>query len=449
MRRICFSLIIFLGIFAISANAFGQMDAEGQTALEAVSYEGLERRLERNNRQIDPEKHNFIDRLFNRHERPGTWLSRADIFMDIHGANIDFVRMGMPLEEFELFFGEPNEIRTEETDMGERDIYVFDRIEFYFEEEVLTGWRETDPFMEEDPLPKAYDAIKKAIELDDGSNKEDIEVELERLNGSFVQNAINYYEFGEMEEAYKNFSSAIEVTEMPEYGGEIDTALYYNAGFVSYELGKYEEALGHYYSAKELDYGGSDTYLLIMDTYMALDDREGAERILQEGFEKYPDDSALLVEMINFYLEGDESDRALEYLELALEQEPDNPSYYFAMGALYEREGEMDKAIEAYENAYEIDPEMFEVNYNIGAFYYNKALDMFDEAQEIADHEEYEKARDEAFEVLEEALPYMEKAHELDPEDQDAMETLRIIYYRLGMEEEYEEMSRKLGVEVE
>ncbi len=437
MRR--FLILLFL-IIGISGTAYSQ------AALEAVSYEGLERRLERSDRQIDPSQHNFFDRLFNRHERPQTWLNRADIFLDIYEANIAFVRFGMPLDEFELFFGDPKEVTTKEAPRGgEWDVYVFPRIEYYFEDGVMVGWKETEVVLE-DPLPKALESIKKAIELDENNRSEDdIEDQLLRLNNNFVNAAINAYEQDDFETSFHNFSHSIKVIEMPQYTMEIDTAVYYNTGFLASQVDKHEEAIYYYKRAKEMNYGGANTYLLIKDSYMILGKTDDAERILQEAFEKYPQDNALLVEMINFYLEEERGESAMEYLNLAIEQEPDNPSYYFALGALHERQGELDKALDAYITAHEIDPELFEVNYNLGAFYYNKALDLFDAANEIVDNVEYQKAREEAFDVLETALPYMEKAHDINPEDQDTMETLRILYYRLGMEEEYEEISRKLG----
>ncbi len=436
MRRI---LILLLLIIGISGTAYSQ------AAREVVSYEGLERRLERSDRQIDPGQHNFFDRLFNRHERPQTWLNRADVFFDIYEANIAFIRFGMPVDEFILFFGEPEEKRTKEMERAEWDVYVYPRIKFYFEQDVLVAWDETET-VHEDPLPEALSAIEQAIELDeDGRQEDDIEEKLIRLNNNFVNAAINAYEKDDFQESFENFRYSIRVIEMPHYTMQIDTAVYYNTGFLASQIGNHEEALQFYEKAKELNYGGANTYLLIKDSYMALGDTLKAEETLQEGFAEYPQDNALLVEMINFYLESDRGESAMEYLELAIEQEPDNPSYYFAMGALLERQDKSDEALEAYITAHEIDPELFEVNYNLGAFYYNKALDMFDAANEIVDNVEYQKAREEAFDVLEQALPYMEKAHEVNPDDQDTMETLRILYYRLGMEEKYEEMNRKLG----
>jgi len=79
--------------------------------------------------------------------------------------------------------------------------------------------------------------------------------------------------------------------------------------------------------------------------------------------------------------------------------------------------------------------------------HYNEAVRLFEIANEIMDNVEYEKARDAAIEVLKKSVPFLEQAHVIDPEHLDTMETLRILYYRLGMDDKLEEMNRKLGRE--
>ena len=39
------------------------------------------------------------------------------------------------------------------------------------------------------------------------------------------------------------------------------------------------------------------------------------------------------------------------------------------------------------------------------------------------------------------ALPYFEKAYELEPDNADFKRTLRSLYYRLGMNDKYEELA--------
>lgn len=184
---------------------------------------------------------------------------------------------------------------------------------------------------------------------------------------------------------------------------------------------------------------------MLKDAYIELGDSTMAEQILQEGFENFPQDNMVLVELVNFYMAADNAEAALSYLELAKEQEPDNPSFHYAEGFLYDGMGEPEKAKEAYSRSLAIDPDFFDANYNMGVLYYNEAVKLLEEANEIMDNVEYEKARDAAFDVLRQSVPYLEQAHVANPEDEYTMETLRVLYYRLGMEDKLEEMNKKLG----
>ena len=42
-------------------------------------------------------------------------------------------------------------------------------------------------------------------------------------------------------------------------------------------------------------------------------------------------------------------------------------------------------------------------------------------------------------------MPYMEKAVELDPKDTDFKQALKMLYYRLGDNDNYEKISKELG----
>ena len=213
------------------------------------------------------------------------------------------------------------------------------------------------------------------------------------------------------------------------------------------EIGEYEESIKFLRKVGEMNYGDGSLYVLLKDSYVALGDSTMAEKVLQEGFQKFPKDNTIIVELINYYISIDNAAAALNYLDLAKKQEPENAAYYFAEGTLYERIEELEKAKEAYRKSLELDPDFFDVNFNMGVMYYNEAVLMLEKANEIMEVAQYEKARDEAFEVLKKSIPYLEKCHSINPDDNNTMETLRILYYRLGIEDKLTEMNKKLGRE--
>ena len=441
MKRL---LIIFISVFALLSLS----DAQDLTP------ESVERRLERSNSRIEHERHG---------ENAKTWVDRGIVFQDIFDVNIQYLYFGMSSDELVLFMGEPNERQAIETEAGVRNVYVYDNIDIHFENGRLVSWEETK-VIHESPLEEAYSSFQKAIKIEEeaedpgffarifsGSQERRLTDAFTRLNTQFVSQAVLAYEEANFEKAFSSFQYAVKAADSPYFEEPVDTSLIFNAGFVGTLADEHEQALEYLLRAKEMNYGEGNLYVLIKESYVALGDSTKAEMILQEGFEKFPEDNVVLVELVNFYIHARDPQSALDYLELAKRQEPDNPSFYYAEGALYDGLENPDKAIIAYEKALEIDPDMFDANFNMGVLYYNRAVKMLEEANEIMDNVEYEKARDEAFVELAKAVPYLERCYEVNPEHRminDVMETLRIIYYRLGMEDELQEMNKKLGREM-
>ncbi|HSH52335.1 MAG TPA: tetratricopeptide repeat protein, partial [Bacteroidales bacterium] len=151
--------------------------------------------------------------------------------------------------------------------------------------------------------------------------------------------------------------------------------------------------------------------------------------------------------MIQIYLDLDKTEDAMKYLDMAIQQDPGNATFYFAQGTLYEKVENEEKAIEAYENAIENDESFFNAYYNLGALYYNKGVKQIEVANSIptSDNEAYEVELKKADKWFKEALPYMEKCHELKPDDNMTMESLKNLYYRLKDMENYNRMLEKLG----
>ena len=105
------------------------------------------------------------------------------------------------------------------------------------------------------------------------------------------------------------------------------------------------------------------------------------------------------------------------------------------------------KAEEAYKQALSRNSDYFEANYNIGALYFNRAVSMVNDANSIPTNQntKYKAAVEEANLVFELALPFLEKAYDLNSEDKETIRSLKDIYIRMNNEEKYQEMKSKLG----
>jgi tetratricopeptide (TPR) repeat protein len=285
-----------------------------------------------------------------------------------------------------------------------------------------------------DPLEEAYASYEKAMELDPkGTMKK-------KIITSLVYNslAVNLYSQGsarfeakDYAGALKSFETQIKITEGDKYVGAVDTGMYYNAGLAAINSSKYTEAIKFFEKCAEMKYQGITPYFQIYQSYLGLGDTTKAESVLTGLASKFPDDKNITLNLIDLYIKSNKTEEALKYIKVAKEKDPNNYSLFFATGIIYLNKGQNDEAIVELTKSIEIKPDLYDTQYGLGAAYINKAADMFKAANEIMDVKKYADAVDQANAVYAKALPYMEKALELKPNDVYAMRSLKELYYRL------------------
>ena len=408
-----------------------------ESSTPTLNFGALQKKLEKSDLAIkDPKKS----------VQAKTWFLRGELFQDISNVNIEFLRYGMSTMEAKLFMKEPTEVQTVEEGGVVKQIYVYPRINIIFENDALTGWKETE-VIHPDPLPEALAAYNRALELDTVKHTLDKQIKenLELLKKQFEAKAVKGFTEGDYAASLNAFENIMAVSKTRVYEGYIDTIVIYNAALAAKNAGKHDKAIQYFKKAIDLGYGGSDAYYLLKSEYVILNDSNAAIKVLEEGFKKYPDTSLILIEIVNYYLTAGNADKGLLYLELAEKQESNNPSIYFAKGTLYEKSGNREKALEEYKKAIEVDPNYFNAYFNMGALYFNKAVELYEEANKLEDLKAYNAAKAIADEELKKAIPPMEKAYQISPTERAALETLQTIYYRLQMLDKYEEIKKKLS----
>jgi tetratricopeptide (TPR) repeat protein len=303
-----------------------------------------------------------------------------------------------------------------------------------------------------DPLGTAWESYKKALELDEkGKEKNAVKISLTLLISDFTDQAVKAFNENKYESALASFKSILEIENLPlmqegDQKAMIDTVIILNAGLAAYNAEKYDEAVKYYKEAAKYEYNGARTFELIASSYINMQDTAQALTTLQEGFEKYPENSAIMVLMINIYLNANKVDDAMKYLNLAIKQDPENASFYFARGSLYDKISQPDSATVAYEKAIELKPDYFDAYYNLGAIYYNQGVKQVEIANSIPSNQpdKYEAEKNKADGCFKQAIPYMEKASEVNPEDTFSLESLKTLYYRLKMMDKFDEVNKKL-----
>ncbi|PWE00062.1 tetratricopeptide repeat protein [Marinilabilia rubra] len=299
-------------------------------------------------------------------------------------------------------------------------------------------------------LKDAVDHYMKAIELDKadkGRFENEIKVALTFFLNELTNAGIEGFNNQNYENAMTAFENVLKVNNLDMFQKDnptVDTAIIYNTALAAYNAKKWDTAAKYLEESINYDYGGGDAVLLLHQVYGTMGDSTKMAENLQTGFEKYPEDDRLLTQLINYYLETQQNEEAMSYLNQAVENDPSNPTYYYARGVLYDQSQKYDKAIEDYKKALEKDEAYFDALYNLGVIYYNKAIEQMNVANDETDHAKFKEEKTKADSLFKTSLPYMEKAHEVKPEERAVLESLKGLYYRFEMNDKYDEISAKL-----
>ena len=304
----------------------------------------------------------------------------------------------------------------------------------------------------DNPLATSLESFVKAIELDEKKrNTGAIKISLTLLTSDFTDQAVKAFNNNDYELALESFKHILAIEKMPimiEEGVEatVDTVIIYNAGLAAYNAKKYDEAIHYYKKAAEYGYNGARTYELIAGSYLEKPDTLGAIEALKKGFEKYPENSSIMVQLINIYL-NTSADDAMKYLTLAIEQDPENATYHFVQGVLFDKLDETEKALECYKRAIAIKDDYYDPFYNLGTIYYNLGVKQVDIANAVPTNQpdKYDEEIAKADIEFRKAIPYMEKASEINPDDIFSLEALKTLYYRLKIMDKYDNVMKRLS----
>ena len=243
------------------------------------------------------------------------------------------------------------------------------------------------------------------------------------------------------EEAYEAFVGASEIADIIEMA---DSLSFYNAGLASEKLDKMDEAEKYYKKCVDLGYQGALTYVLLAQVQNRQGKTEEANKTLDEALQKYPGNMDLIKEQLNGYLLAEEYDKAEESMAKVIAKEPNNKVLHFSIGTIYDNLKKYAEAEKAYNAALDIDPDYFDALYSKGVSYFNQAVELYDKVQTITDVVEQDSELKKAEDLMNKAMPVLEKAHGINAEDRNTMTALKQIYGRLGMDEKWLEMKKKL-----
>jgi len=302
----------------------------------------------------------------------------------------------------------------------------------------------------------ALTSFRKSYSLDTKQKfSEEIRVNVDTLRQSLYQKGVDKFNQRQFEESMIQIELAANVYSILNM---TDTTLLLTAAVAAERAGKTGKARDYYLAVLKAGKNTPDIYFGLTVFYTKLQDKKNAYEIIKQGRELYPKNQDLIKAETNMYLAFGEDDKALSQLKIIAELDTANPSVYYAMGTLYNKifndttkskevkKEMLEKATVAYEKAIKINPDYFEPFFNLGILYNNVAAEILLKANNLPNEAtaEYDKLKLEADSYLTKALPYLEKALEINPTDLDTMMALKQIYVRLKLNDKAKAINEKI-----
>lgn len=342
--------------------------------------------------------------------------------------------------------------------------------------------------LSDDPLQIAYESFMKCKELDEKDYyAEDMKRYLNFESVYFYNLGIASLQANDYEKAATRFNNAVQLSNMdccPALNDTLVMLSVFYGGWANDALGKLDLAEKDYLKASDLAKGlkqkeQRSSFVRLINMWHREKNTDKELEAIKLGREALGEPGAFAVEEANVFLGSGSTDKAVDPLRKAVETDPSNYSAWFALGSILEQlakkvdeSGENPEAVkmftesrEAYQRSVdEADKALasasddqkeailsakFDAVYSIGASWFNMGAKMNDAASNISDQKKYDAAMVKVLEIFRKALPSLEIAYGIRPDDKGVLIALNQLYYKLGgddpsYEQKLEEVSAKL-----
>lgn len=302
----------------------------------------------------------------------------------------------------------------------------------------------------------ATDSYIKALSMEDKKFRDEktADIQLRNMSINLYNKGVSLYGVNEFEKAFDAFMKVEDIYKYYESIGEPESINTYensvfNAALCAVNLKNNDESIKLLNQLIEMEYDNAGIYTTLSNVYKGMDDLEQAKVVLGKGTERYPDNVGLIIEELNILLAEGKEGESIDKLKKAIDLDPKNVSLYLVLGTAYDKIGDPEMAKATYEKAIEVNPKSYEAYNNLAAYYINKGAEVHKELNENIDNlsdSKYQEMTAKVDKLYGEALPYLEKAHEINPDDVQIMDSLKKIYAKLGMyaDPKYKELKKKM-----
>jgi tetratricopeptide (TPR) repeat protein len=290
---------------------------------------------------------------------------------------------------------------------------------------------------------KSFMALKKAKSLDVKKRiTKDANEYIKKLSAVFYSRGSDGFKVKNYDKAIQYFEDAFQVSQEL---GTYDTTAAFNIGITGVLGNRPKVAAEYLKKCVDINFKHPKIFIYYNRALQQLGDTAGAAAAVKLGRSRFPNNLSLLLEQAQLYLEKGQSDELINSLKEAITKKPDNPAnanFNFLIGKSYDDMGKTDSAEVYYKSALKVNPKFFEAYYNIGAIFVNKASKIQKVANNLplSKDKEFKAMEKEANSNLKKAIPWLEKALALNPNDKPTLKGLKEAYARLKMNDKLKEL---------
>lgn len=193
-----------------------------------------------------------------------------------------------------------------------------------------------------------------------------------------------------------------------------------------------KDAVGAFEKARKLGYLKKEVFDYALNCAAQSNNEPAIVKIAEEALPLYGKQDGQYVRiLINGYLNNQNYVEANKIVDQAILDDPQSAELVNLKGNLVENQKSIEEAFPYFKKAVDLDPTSSKAQFDLGRYYFNKAVKIRDEKTDLTGDALAKLVNP----LYEQALPYLEKAYELDKGNIDAKNALRSIYYQLNDEE--------------
>ena len=395
--------------------------------------------------------------------KAATWVARGNAYTNAYILPTKELGQGIPAQVLQMNAGMPAN-SFESTFQGQPAVvFAYEYVDVYLDPATgfIIGW-EQKLAVKENLAETAIESLRKAYEMDPKQESKIAAIAL-TLSNALAQQGDALNGMGHIADAAYAFSTAFDaLTIVPSTTPNYDYL--YNAGMlmtmyaatlegdaaaVAFKGGEelFKAALASGYR----DEMGNIFYYLFHCYYGQKNvDRDAAlasaKEALLTGIKEFPKNSTILDGLMQLYTAeqgiGDPAE-LVTMIESSLQDDPTNYDLWFGRGRVFNALKNYDECIKSFEKCVELRPNDYEPNFYTGYFIIEKANSLIETLNSNSNisYEEYEAENAKINLVYADAIPWLEKAYEINPADAGTIEFLNQLCFRLrdlpGMMEKY------------